>query len=257
MFHTKRTKQMQELTDINTFFFVDETKFSLNNNDIEDSIYYLAVSVKKREVQKINQQYDSIILKFDLKNGFHASRVFKEKNPNKDLMQAFCDLIISNSLKCYCFRYSKSKLYEGSKKAFLKLNNELFDFKNQEFQALFYFVQNMISHLNENEEFEPKGLLFFDRNVYGQSDSEAFEFNETDVVKRMVFLSKSKIKLIGLPDYFGYIFRIAKISQNKGELGNMLNKKSELVINCYDCLLKIVESKLFCFLDVDKWLESK
>ncbi len=251
-----RLAVMSEYEDIKTIFFVDETKFSLNDSDFEDSIYYLGVAVRKPEIHKINLLYDSLIDKYGLEKGFHATKAFKEKNPNKDLMSDFCDLIISNKLRCYCFKYYKSRLYEASKIAFQKYNNEILNFSNQEFQALFYFIQNLIINLDNVNDFESKGLLFCDRNVYGQNDIEGFDFETNSTIKRMIFLSRKKIKLLGLPDYFGFIFRKSKNSFNGAEFGGKLIEKSELIINCFDCLLKINKAGLFNFLDMDKWLEK-
>lgn len=67
----------------------------------------------------------------------------------------------------------------------------------------------------------------------------------------MTFSEKSLISLLSLPDFFGYIFRKSKNSQNKVQFGDNTNETSELVINCYKCLTDINNAKLFHFLDVD------
>jgi hypothetical protein len=103
-------------------------------------------------------------------------------------------------------------------------------------------------------EFKSKGLLFCDRNIYGQNDIEGFDFESDSPVKRMIFLSRKKIKLLALPDYFGFIFRKSKNSFNRAEFGDKSVEKSELIINSFNCILKIKEAGLFNFLDMDKWL---
>lgn len=253
--YVNRPIVMSELRYINTFFFVDETKFSVNDSDFEDSIYYIAIAVRKQEIYKINLLLESLIDKYRLEKGFHATKVFKEKKPNQDLMFDFCNLIISNKLRCYCFKYSKSKFYEASKAVFQKYNNEILNFNNPEFQALFYFVQNLIETLYHVNYFESKGLLFCDRNIYGKNDMECFDFESDSTIKRMIFLSRKKIKLLALPDYFGFIFRKSKNSFNKVEFGDTSIEKSVLIINCFGCLIEINKAGLFSFLDMDKWLE--
>lgn len=254
--HFKTKLVLKELKDINTFFFADETKFSLNNKEPENSIYYFLIKVYIDDVSKVNQIYDEIIMNFQLSKGFHATKVFKEKKPNRELMDCLCSAIIENKLDCYCFKYSRDNLFQAASKIFNYLNEKpIFNFDNQEFQALFFLIQVLDFYFQkEANTILPKGLIFFDRNVYGQYDIEAFNFENSDYFERMVFTSKKKIKLLGLPDYFGYIFRKSKISQNKVQFGDISLEKSALTINSYNSLLRINKVELFHFVDLNDWL---
>ena len=256
--HFKTELVLKELIDINTFFFADETKFSFNNKEPENSIYYFLIKISVNDVGKVNQIYDEIIVRFQLANGFHATKAFKEKSPNKELMDCLCNTLVENKLDCYCFKYSRDNLFQAAKKIFKYLNeNPIYNFDNQEFQALFFLIQALDFYFQkEVNTLLPKGLIFFDRNVYGQYDIEAFNFENSSYFERMVFTSKKKIKLLGLPDYFGYIFRKSKISQNKVQFGDMALEKSALTLNSYNSLLRINKAGLFHFVDLNDWLDN-
>ena len=245
-----------ELDSIETIFYCDETKFSLNNNDPEDSIYYFAVSYEKSKTSELNFAYNKILENYGI-DVFHATDCFKAKSPNENLMTALCNFITSNRINCFCFRYSKSLLYEFSKKHFNRFNNSVINFNNQEFQALYYFLVTFDIYLKENPNLiKPNGLLFFDRNVYGRKDIEAFNFNFESPLVRMVFVNKSKIDLLGLPDFFGYIFRKTKLSHNRVQMGDNTLETSPLVINSNLVLLALNQAKLFHFLDTDAWIDK-
>jgi hypothetical protein len=245
---------MKVLDDVEVILLADETKFSVKDGDAEDAIYYFALCVNKDEVPVVSKKYSRMVKDFQLeRKGFHSTKAFKEKNPNPELMSSFCTLIIASNIKCLCFKYPKQDLHKPTEKAFEVHSKGVFDFSNHEFQALFYFIQTLnilplkIPHLVRSP-----SIIFFDRNVY-RHDNE-FELSSHNLLKRMVFVRRNKIKLLALPDYFGYIFRKAKISQNKVQYGDMSLEKSELVINSYNCVLKIRDAGLFFFLDVNEWL---
>ena len=81
--------------------------------------------------------------------------------------------------------------------------------------------------------------MFFDRNVYGIAETESFKFpDEYYEIKQMTFTEKSKISLLCLPDFFGYIFRKSKISQNRAAFGDNTLETSVLTINAYKNFLK-------------------
>jgi hypothetical protein len=188
---------------------------------------------------------------------FHATRHFKEKSPNPILMNALYQLIISNRINCYCFKYSKALLYELTKKHFSRFNNDIINFNNHEFQALYYFLVTFDIYLKENPRLvKPNGLLFFDRNVYGRKDIEAFNFNFQSALDRMTFVNKTQIDLLGLPDFLGYIFRKTKLSHNKVQMGNNELETSRLVVNSNVALLGINSAGLFHFLDTDVWIDN-
>jgi len=100
--------------------------------------------------------------------------------------------------------------------------------------------------------------MCFDRNVYGKSDIESFIFPPSNfVLKQMTFSEKSLIRLLSLPDFFGYIFRKSKKSQNKAQFGEKIIETSCLAINCYKCLVAINAAGLFRFIDIDKNILEK
>lgn len=95
--------------------------------------------------------------------------------------------------------------------------------------------------------------MFFDRNVYGVKDVEAFNFpSEHFILKQMTFTEKSKISLLLLPDFFGYIFRKSKISKDKVDFGDKTIETSTLTINSFKNLTTINAAQLFHFIDASQ-----
>lgn len=95
--------------------------------------------------------------------------------------------------------------------------------------------------------------MYFDRNVYGVNEVEAFNFpSDHFILKRMTFSKKSLVNLLSLPDFFGYIFRKPKKSQNNVQGGDITLETSKLAINSYKRIVEITEAGLFHFIDVDK-----
>ena len=248
------------LPGIETLLFCDESKFYINDGDFEDAIYYFAVSVEKRKVPDVNREFKAILAKHKVQfDVYHSTTAFKKSRPRPDLMNDLVQLIIQNRLNCFCYKYSKSLFFEPTKHL-TKFNNDIISFKKVEFQALFYFLTILNTYVRD---FVPNLLkreisMYFDRNVYGVSDIEAFKFPSEDfVLKQMTFTEKSLISLLSLPDFLGYIFRNSKKSQNKVQFGDKSIEVSNLVINSYKGLADINTAGLFRFIDVDKNILGK
>jgi hypothetical protein len=243
------------LEDIETFIFCDETKFSIANSDKEDAIYYFGISVIKKDITKVNQELKEILQKHKVKSEvYHSTKVFRESRPRLNLMDDLTQVVIRNRLKCFCHKYEKSKLFETTK-ILQKFNNEIINFNKAEFQALFYFLTVANTYLRDkNPNLLKRGIaMYFDRNVYGVEDTEAFTFpSEHFVLKQMTFTEKSKTSLLLLPDFFGYIFRKSKISKNKIDFGDKALETSTLTINAFKNLTEINTSKLFYFIETNQ-----
>jgi hypothetical protein len=241
---------------VETILFCDESKFYLNNGDFEDATYYFAVSVPKRSVPHVNTEFQQIMLNNKVQAPvYHSTTVFRESNPREAIMNDITDLIIRYELRSFSFKYPKVLFFEPTK--YLKyLNNDILNFEKAEFQALFYFLIILNSHLRDvNPNLLKKEIImFFDRNVYGSQDTEAFNFpDDKFILKHMTFVEKSKVSLLCLPDFIGYIFRNSKKSHNKVQFGDESLETSKLAINSYYSLLKIQGANLFTILDFDKY----
>lgn len=244
------------LSDAETVLLCDESKFYINNGDFEDSIYYFCVTVPTNKVGFIHREFEGLLKSYRIKSSpFHSTDIFRETRPRERLIAALTELITSNQLHCFCFKYWKELLYEPTKYLKYLNDNDIIDFTNSEFQALFYFLVVFNTHLRDelSDVFGEKMIMYFDRNVYGKEDTEAFTFpSDHFVIKRMTFSEKSLISLLALPDFFGYIFRKSKTSHNKVQSGDNSLETSRLIIKCHDCLLKILGARLFHFLDVNQ-----
>lgn len=242
------------IDEVDQILFADETKFSLNNGDLEDAIFYFGIAVNKNEIAIINNDLKIILANHRFQGAtFHSTSIFKESRPRLPLMDDIADLFIKYNLHCFCYKYSKSDLFTKTQ-ILNSLNNEIIDFKNQEFQALFYFLIFLNTHLRDAapSTFGLKFLMYFDRNVYGKVDVEGFNFpDDRFVIKRMTFSEKSLISLLALPDFFGYLFRKSKISLNKNNSDGKDFTVSELAVNCHSSLIKLSKANLFHFLNVD------
>jgi hypothetical protein len=241
------------LKGINTLIFCDETKFYKNNGDLEDEIYYFGVACGKEQVPEINDQLKKLYLKHKLQTKvFHATTIFRETRPRDLLIQDLTDLIIDNKLYCFCYKYFQTRLFNATK-ILNKFNSDILDFNKAEFQALFYYITTLNTYLRDftPKLFEKEISMYFDRNVYGKEDTEAFNFPSEDyVLRQMTFCEKSKISLLALPDFFGYIFRKSKISNNKVQAGINSLEKSALTICSYGNLIRIADAGLFKFIDI-------
>jgi hypothetical protein len=144
------------------------------------------------------------------------------------------------------------------KTVFAHLNaRQEIDFNNQEFQALFFLIQAFDSYLSSNKKsIQEKAVVFFDRNVYGRKDTEAYDFENSQPIKRMVFVQKKKIDLLALPDFFGFMFRKSKLYHNQKDL--VLNPaETRLISHCHNALTAITKAGLFRFLNLDNWLKER
>lgn len=246
---------MSLINDVKTFIFCDETKFYANDGNVEDEIYYFGISCEKEIVPTIDNSLKEIYLKHRLQTKiFHATTVFKERSPRKALMNDLTELIVKYRLQCFCFKYVKRRLFDITK-VLTKFNNDILQFNHGEFQALFYFVTSLNIYLKQqNTQLLKKEIgMFFDRNVYGVKDTEAFNFPKPDYeFKQMTFTEKSNISLLALPDFFGYIFRKSKIFTNKVDAGDKSLEASELTKNCFASLKSINEAGLFHFINSDE-----
>ena len=260
IFALKLSIDMGELDDINTILLCDETKFYLKNGDVEDAIFYFGISVPKDLVAVINKDFKDALDQVRLKKAvFHATEIFRTTRPREKLIEALTQIIIKYRLQCFCFKYPKNLLFHASKNLNY-LNNDIIDFNKDEFQALFYFVTTLNTYIRDEKPalLKQKIQMYFDRNVYGlQDDIEGFKFSRDDfLLKQMTFVEKSKIGLLALPDFFGFIFRKAKISTNRVEMGDKLLERSKLAVYSYYSLLQITTAGLFHFVDIDKYIDA-
>lgn len=233
---------MEKESHFNTIFIADETKFHINNNEHETAVYYIAIEVPKGKANIVQFQYDEIIKKHKLSSkGFHASKILKEKSPNKSLIIDLSHLIVSNNIRCFWFKYSFIENFEKIKKAYSKFSTNDIDFTNFEHQGLYSFVATLQNFLSEDKSFVPKGILFCDRNFYGVSKTEERFFSENHPITSMTHTSKSKIKLIGLPDFICYIIRKTQIL----ELESPPQEPSELLFYSTVAISQIIKKGLF------------
>jgi hypothetical protein len=246
---------MNALKDVETLIFCDETKFSIANNDKEDAIYYFGIAVLKNDVRKVHEQINVVLQRHNVKSDiYHSTKVFRESRPRVTLMDDLTQVIIKNRLKNFCYKYEKNKLFEATKNL-SKFNNGILDFNKSEFQALFYFLTILNTFLRDEKVdlLKREIVMYFDRNVYGIEVVEAFNFpSEHFVLKQMTFTEKSKISLLLLPDFFGYIFRKSKISIDKAGLGDKTLETSKLTLNSFKNLTEINASRLFYFIDTNQ-----
>ncbi len=248
------------LKDVDTLIFCDETKFYVANNDKEDAIYYFGIAVRKNHIRKVNQEIGTVLQNHNVKSEiYHSTKVFRESRPRIKLMNDLAQVIIKNELKCFCYKYEKNKFFETTK-ILSKFNNDILDFNKVEFQALFYFLTMVNTYLRDEKPdlIKKEIALYFDRNVYGIEDVEAFNFPSEDfVLKQMTFTKKSKISLLLLPDFFGYIFRKSKVSIDKIDFGEKELETSTLTINSFKNLTEINSSKLFYFIEANQQTVEK
>ncbi len=246
--------------DVRTFIFCDETKFYINNGDAEDAFFYVGIAVPKPIVHLVSQDLKKLFtIDFPLKTHFHSTTIFREKRPRELLMEAITDLLIKYRLKCFCFKYLNRVLFEPTKHLNYLNDDDIINFNNADFQALFYFVTSLNTYIRDEKPglIKARAYMFFDRFVYGSADTEAFTFKDNDfLIKGMTHVENTLVDLLALPDFFGYIFRRSKISINKAELGDVSLESSKVTINSFSNLLKLSQLKLFHFLDMDKWIDD-
>lgn len=246
------------VNEIDTILFVDETKFSVNNGDLEDAIFYFGIATNIYSINSLKIELTETLLKFNFQGEvFHSTKIFKEKNPREDLMNALVEIFLKYNLHCFCYKYLKNELF-SSTKILNSFNNDIINFNNQEFQALFYFLIFLNTNLRDNPDlhFGEKYIICFDRNVYGRTDTENFNFpDDRFVIKHMTFIDKSKMNLLAFPDFFGYLFRKAKIGMDKKTIKQENFELSKLTQLCHSNLVKLANAKLFHFMNIEE--ESK
>ena len=252
---------MNRLSKIKSLLFVDETKFSKKNNDSDDSFYFIGILVKMGSLGDVREKYRAITA--NLTKGFHATKVYKAKAPNTELMENMTRLMVDYKLKCFVFKYDKQRIYKSTKKHLINLTfEEKEKFKNPEFQALFYFIQVVELYLQTKlNHIETPLRIYFDRGIYGVKNHEEFEV-DSDKIETITFCNKNKIDLIALPDHFGYIFRNCRIKYNAENSSRNLSElqinetNTTLMNNCISSLISIFSKNLFEFLDIDIWFEK-
>lgn len=246
---------MEPLKGVGTLFFCDETKFSKNDQDAEDAIYYFAVAVPKKDVPKISNEFNELLKKRRIQaKTFHSTSIFKKNRVREELMTDLTSLLINNHLSCFCIKYEKSWMLEPTKHLSY-LNNDILNFNDAEFQALFYFlvILNLFFKQPNSVKLEKNFIMYFDRNVYGKESTEPFNFPDKQFVfDSMTFVEKSQISLLALADFVGFIFRKSKISQNKVQFGNNELETEPLIINSYSNMVKLNQSGLFKFIETDE-----
>jgi hypothetical protein len=246
--------------DVETLIFCDETKFYTQNGDAENAIVYLGVAVPKSSISLLTKAFDGLISKHRIKTPtFHSTTIFKERRPRPDLANDLTALFIQYQLHCFCFKYNKDTTYEATRINFSIYNDDIFDFNNPEFQALFYYVSVLNTYLRDvRPEILQKELwLCFDRNVYGKKEIEGFDGTRPDfIIKRMSHVGKDQIKLLAFPDFFGYMFRKAKQHHNRAQLGTAPSEPSPLVSLSQANLERLAGARLFHYLDLDIWLKA-
>lgn len=212
---------MKELEHIKSYIYFDECKFSVKDNDIDNTIFYFGVVVPKEERTSIENKY--IELTKDLKKKFHAKDLYKAKKLNLFLMNDITNIFIKYRLHCLCFKYDKDLLYKKTKSlSYLDFNNERL--KDSEYQAFFWLVQILEFYFKT---YKMKGILFpaiafFDRGVYGINDIEGKEIYSS-FLSKVIFTKRSKINLLALPDHLGYIFKKCRVDFTQLNLQYFLN----------------------------------
>jgi len=246
--------------DVESVIFCDESKYSIKDNNAEDAVYYFAIIVPKSLIKTVTKEFESLYAAEAIQAPiFHAKKIFKSRHPRLRFMGALTNLLIEFRLYALCFKYDRSKLYEAAKIAFEHFNDgNLIDFNNPEFQALTFFGSLLDAELRSRKRHMVQGkcILFFEANVYGRERTEEMGFGDDEmVVKRVVFLLREKVKLMALPDFVGYIFRLSKISHNDAQIGKAGLESNPMVIYAWTCLIRLKEEGLFHFLDIDDWLQ--
>ena len=249
---------MGELEGIESFLFIDEVKNSTNNGDLDNSFYYFAVAVPKSVTQSLRQELQALIS--HLPNGFHAKNLYKTMRPDLSLMNAITDLMIKYKLVGICYRYDRDLLYD---RTITYVQPHISDqhiagrMANWEFQAFFYFIQN-IYHIPEKaiEKIAYPICCFIDRGIYGVNEIEGVDFAFSDLVKRAVFVSREDMSELALPDHLGYVFsKCRKAYPTFHPPANDI--LSTLQSTAYgEQLLKLLNHRLFCYIEADQWFEK-
>lgn len=207
---------MMELDAFYGFVFIDEVKHTVANNEGEDSFYYFGIVVPKNILSRVQQEYDNLVS--HLPTGFHAKKSYKSKAIDIVLLRSLTDILIKFKLRLVVFRYDKQRLYKATKEFLVKLNHPEVTGRetNWEMQAFFHFIQHLSTFVSNNKQIIDVPLCAFcDRGIYGNDDPiEALEISSPDL-KRAVFTSRKKVKLLGLADHVGFLFAKARLAVNQ------------------------------------------
>lgn len=245
------------LDKINTVFFCDESKYHTNNGELENAFYYFAIEIDRNLISEVNFKLKSIFQKCGMQaDVFHSSKIFSEKNTRNDLIRSITGLILDYKLKCICYKYQTDLAYPVLKKLNYLNDGGKINFNNAEFQALFFFVALLNSHLIEfpSQHLRPPFAMYFDKGIYGKKETDAIDpLIENYVIEWMSFTDKREIDLLALPDFFGYMFRKVKIMNNKIQF-NIPAESSLLTEQCKKNLEKLVVNHLFIFIDLKEYL---
>jgi len=245
-----------KLMDYGTVFFCDETKFSINDGDSENSIFYFGVAMPPEKITQIHKQFFALLSKHKVQAPiYHSTKIFNKKRVREALMFDIVDIIISNKLHIFCVKYEKNILFESTKLLNYLNDNDIIRFNSSEFQALFYFLILLNSELNESNIYNlrPEYLMFFDRNVYGfGKKDEFFRFPRPEfIINEMAFTEKSKIGLLALADFVGYIFRKSGIHKESVDENEIINGP-ELEKYSFLNFLRIDQAGLFHYYNAGK-----
>ena len=89
--------------------------------------------------------------------------------------------------------------------------------------------------------------MYFDRNVHGVKETESFHFpSDNFIISDMTFCEKSKIDLLFLPDFLGFILRKA-IKHNASK-----KIDDRIATNAHKNYLKILNSKNFHVVNIQE-----
>ena len=178
----------------------------------------------------------------------HSTKIFRKARPRKDLMDDLTSFIIDNNLQCFCHRYAKNDLFEKTK-LLEKFNSEIVDFKKAEFQALFFFMTSLNIYIKDvHPDLLKKDIrMYFDRNVYGLKETESFVFpSKKFIISDMTFCEKSKIDLLFLPDFLGFILR------KSIEYKTHRKEDNEILKNAHENYLKLYSANILHFINIRK-----
>lgn len=245
---------MSELAGIKSFLFIDEVKNSTNNADLDNSFYYFAIVVPQSSAAIIRQKLLSLVSY--LPQGFHAKNLYKPKSINLTLMNSITDLMVEFKLIGICYRYDRDLLYDRTLtyvRPHIK-DNEMADrMTNWEYQAFFYFIQNL-QHIQDTltANISYPICCFIDRGIYGVKEIEGIYFDDGDLIKRAVFVSRIEMVELAFPDHLGYIFSKCRNSFQS------LQHSTGLIANLQSTpygqqLIKLTQNGLFCYIDAEDW----
>lgn len=248
---------MGELEGIKSFLFIDEVKNSTSNEDLDNSFYYFAIVVPQPIATIVRQQLLALISY--LPNGFHAKNLYKAKSINLTLMNSITDLMVRFKLIGICYRYDRDLLYNRTLthlQPHIKDGEMAQRMTNWEYQAFFYFIQNL-HHIpaRTTEKITYPVCCFIDRGIYGVKEIEGIDFVNENLIKRAVFVSRTDMLELALPDHLGYIF--SKCRNAYLPLQPSIDVNTILESTPYgQQLSKLTQNGLFCYIEAEDWFDK-